>query len=155
MRDGPKHEIQHGMLDVVLAGQAPFCGQVLIKGIYRTTVLVGNQEYKFVGVMVCRFIAPAQEPIFPWNHWNELLGIDAWEYRQFALVEGVPLSAFTGVLTLSDIHMSYGHYTLMFAMIKMQPEDLVEGYVNHNIHGNNNDDEDKDDNGRVDIMDKD
>ncbi|QRW23960.1 Transposase family tnp2 [Rhizoctonia solani] len=104
---------------------------VIIKGIYATTVAVGDQDFTFVGAMVRRFILPVQQPVFPWDHWDELLQIQAWEYRQFAPVEPVPLSAFTGVFAMSNIQMLYGRYTLTFAMIKTHPEDLVEGYNNH------------------------
>ncbi|CAE7101331.1 unnamed protein product, partial [Rhizoctonia solani] len=38
---------------------------VLIQGIYETTVEVHGQEYKFLAVMVQRFIAPDEEPDFP------------------------------------------------------------------------------------------
>ncbi|CAE7227499.1 unnamed protein product [Rhizoctonia solani] len=250
MKDGPEHEVQRGMLDAVLAGQAPFRGQehirlattsakvnfherahspyyrlminfcneyypfnnarfygpgvrppngvyispatstvsyshfyrygvrygsahhsrgyksrfgfiydrepVLIKGVYATTVAVGNREFRFIGVMVRRFIAPARRPIFPWDHWNDLLEINAWEYRQFSPVLAVPLSAFTGVFAMSDIEMSYGRYALTFAMIKTRPEDLVEGYINHN-HENNGerDEDDDDDDDELDGMDQD
>ncbi|CAE6532528.1 unnamed protein product [Rhizoctonia solani] len=127
---------------------------VIIKGIYATTVAVGDREFTFIGVMVRWFIAPAQQPVFPWDHWNELLEIGAWEYRRFGPVVAVLLSAFTGVFAMSDIQMSYGHYTLTFAMIKTRPEDLVKGYINHNPP-----DEDKDDNGSdagdIEDMDKD
>ncbi|CAE6441203.1 unnamed protein product, partial [Rhizoctonia solani] len=127
---------------------------VIIKGIYTTTVVVGGWEFMFTSVMVHCFIGPSQQPVFPWDHWNELLQISAWEYRQFGLVVAVPLSAFTGVFAMSNIQMSYGHYTLTFAMIKTCPEDLVEGYINHNLP-----DEDKDNNGgdagNIEDMDKD
>ncbi|KAF8682495.1 hypothetical protein RHS04_02636 [Rhizoctonia solani] len=125
---------------------------VIIKGIYATTVAVGDQDFTFVGAMVRRFILPVQQPVFPWDHWDELLQIQAWEYRQFAPVEPVPLSAFTGVFAMSDIQMSYGRYTLTFAMIKTHPEDLVEGYNNHDQGG---EDEDEGNNDEFDNMDED
>ncbi|KAG8728556.1 hypothetical protein FRC11_010795, partial [Ceratobasidium sp. 423] len=151
MRNGPEHEVQQGMLDAVLAGEAPmhgqerirlattsaqvnfrdndhwayyalmiqFCNQnqppaihnvvfyglglvpeegavqygvhygsanhycglksrygyindcvlVLIQGIYETTAVVQGQEHKFLAIMVQHFVAPDEEPPFPWNHW--------------------------------------------------------------------------------------
>ncbi|KDN33378.1 hypothetical protein RSAG8_13532, partial [Rhizoctonia solani AG-8 WAC10335] len=99
---------------------------VLIQGIYETTVEVRGQEYKFLAVMVQHFIAPDEELAFLWNHWNDILGIDAWEYGQLAPLEAVPPTAFTRVFALSDLTMTYGHFWIMVAMIKTRPEDLFE-----------------------------
>ncbi|KEP46026.1 transposase family Tnp2 protein, partial [Rhizoctonia solani 123E] len=91
---------------------------VLIRGIYETTVEVWGQEYKFLAIMVQRFIAPDEEPAFPWNHWNNTLGIDAWKHDQLAPLEVVPPTVFTGVFVLSDLIMTYGHFWITIAMIK-------------------------------------
>ena len=42
---------------------------VLIQGIYETTAVVRGQEYKFLAVMIQRFVAPNEELAFPWTHW--------------------------------------------------------------------------------------
>ncbi|KAG8683490.1 hypothetical protein FRC11_013509 [Ceratobasidium sp. 423] len=91
-------------------------------------VQVHDQEHKFLAVMVQRFVPPAEEPVFPWDYWQEFLGIDAWEYDQFTPVEPVPVSAFSGVFVLSDIHMLGGHFWLTFAMLKTRPEDLADDH---------------------------
>ncbi|KDN42383.1 hypothetical protein RSAG8_06874, partial [Rhizoctonia solani AG-8 WAC10335] len=98
---------------------------VLIQGIYETMVEVWGQEYKFLAVMVQRFIAPGQEPAFPWNHWNNMLGIDAWEYGHLAPLEIVLPTAFTGVFALSDLTMTHGRFWITVAMLNTRPEDLV------------------------------
>ncbi|CAE6472201.1 unnamed protein product [Rhizoctonia solani] len=118
---------------------------VLIQGIYETKVEVQGQEHKFLAVMVQRFVAPDLEPAFPWNHWNEILGIDAWLYNQLAPLEAVPPTVFTGVFALSDLEMTDGHFWITIAMINTRPEDLAEddqvpGNMEHdNMEGDEDD----------------
>ncbi|QRW24340.1 Transposase family Tnp2 protein [Rhizoctonia solani] len=97
---------------------------VTIQGIYESTVTVLGKQYKFLAVMIQKFVAPAEPPAFPWNHWDHILGIGAWVYQELQPVEAVPASAFTGLFALSDIEMSYGHYWLTFSMITTRPNDL-------------------------------
>ncbi|EUC60381.1 transposase family Tnp2 protein [Rhizoctonia solani AG-3 Rhs1AP] len=92
---------------------------VLIQGIYETTVEVRDQEYKFLAIMVQRFVPPDEEPAFPWNHWNDTLGIDAWLYGRLARVEAVLPTIFTGVFALSDITMPDGHFWITIAMVNV------------------------------------
>ncbi|KAG8696028.1 hypothetical protein FRC08_007410 [Ceratobasidium sp. 394] len=99
---------------------------VIIRRIYKTTVEVMGEEHEFVAVMVQQLIAPERRPLFPWDFWDEYLGIDAWEVDQFGQLEAVPADAFTGVVALSDIEMSYGHYWLTIVMVNTEPEDLAE-----------------------------
>ncbi|QRW24949.1 Transposase family Tnp2 protein [Rhizoctonia solani] len=209
MRDAPEHEVQHGRLDAILAGDAQFLEQehirlatapakvnfqdhkhrgyynlmveycnnhrpvglhnvrfygrstltyphfrwygvrygsanhtqgfgsrygyigdqvpVIIQGIYKSTVAVLGEEHKFLAVMVQRFVAPAEPPAFPWNHWDHILGIGAWEYQELQPVEAVPATAFTGLFALSNIEMSYGRFWLTFAMITTRPDNLMDG----------------------------
>ncbi|CEL62964.1 hypothetical protein RSOLAG1IB_12618 [Rhizoctonia solani AG-1 IB] len=37
-----------------------------------------GREYRFMAVIVQRFVAPAAAPAFPWNHWNEDTFLSAW-----------------------------------------------------------------------------
>ncbi|QRW24324.1 Transposase family Tnp2 protein [Rhizoctonia solani] len=100
---------------------------VIIQGIYKSTVAVLGEEHKFLAVMVQRFVAPAEPPAFPWNHWDHILGIGAWEYQELQPVEAVPATAFTGLFALSNIEMSYGRFWLTFAMITTRPDNLMDG----------------------------
>ncbi|CUA74695.1 hypothetical protein RSOLAG22IIIB_05664 [Rhizoctonia solani] len=99
---------------------------VLIQGIYETTVEVQGQEHKFLAIMIQRFVPPDGEPAFPWNHWNETLGIDSWLHGQLTPVEAVLPTVFSGVFALSDIMMPDGHFWITIAMINTTPEDLAE-----------------------------
>ncbi|KAG8728575.1 hypothetical protein FRC11_010744 [Ceratobasidium sp. 423] len=101
---------------------------VVIRGIYETTVELHGQEHKFLAVMVQRFVAPEPEPVFPWDHWREFLGIDAWEHNEFDPLESVPVTAFSGVFALSDMIMPVGHLWLTFAILKTRPEDLADDH---------------------------
>ncbi|KAG9077295.1 hypothetical protein FS749_010833 [Ceratobasidium sp. UAMH 11750] len=101
---------------------------VLIKRIYQSTVEVGGEEHKAIAVMVRRFVKPDHEPVFPWNHWADALGINAWEFDQLDPAKAVPADAFTGVFALSDVELEAGHYWITFAMINTEPEDLVADY---------------------------
>ncbi|KAG9121852.1 hypothetical protein FRC07_002024 [Ceratobasidium sp. 392] len=67
--------------------------------------------------MVQRFVQPEHEPVFPWNHWANDLGINARGYDQLGPVEAVPADAFTSVFALSDIELEASHYWITFAMI--------------------------------------
>ncbi|CCO38035.1 hypothetical protein BN14_12198 [Rhizoctonia solani AG-1 IB] len=84
---------------------------VVIQGIYESTVAVRDEQ-----------------PVFPWNHWNNILGIGAWKYQEVHPINAVPATAFTSHFALSDIEMSYGHFWLTFSMItSTRPEDLMNG----------------------------
>ncbi|EUC53635.1 transposase family Tnp2 protein, partial [Rhizoctonia solani AG-3 Rhs1AP] len=206
MRNGPEHEVQRGMLEAVLVGEAPMHGQEEIRlattsaqvdfrdekhRIYYQHIInfcnhhrpealnnvifyghgrapdegripihvrpVGStlvyphfrrygvrygsashhrgtkSRYGYIHNRVPvliqgiyeRFVAPNDEPAFPWNHWNEILGIDAWKYDRLAPLEAVPPTVFTGVFALSDLTMPNGHFWVTIAMINTRPEDLA------------------------------
>ncbi|KAF8752758.1 hypothetical protein RHS01_07483 [Rhizoctonia solani] len=86
---------------------------VIIQGIYKSTVAVLGKEHKFLAVMVQRFVAPAEPPAFPWNHWDHILGIGAWEYQELQPVEAVPATAFTGLFALSILRCHTGAFGLL------------------------------------------
>ncbi|KAG9125358.1 hypothetical protein FRC07_007906 [Ceratobasidium sp. 392] len=97
----------------------------IIEKIYEATLVVGNEERKFLAVIVQQSVQPQQQPIFPWSNWADHLGIAAWEYDELEPPEAVCASALNGVLALSDIEMTYGHYWITFAMVHTEPEDLA------------------------------
>ncbi|QRV80141.1 Transposase family Tnp2 protein [Ceratobasidium sp. AG-Ba] len=94
---------------------------VIIQGIYESSIYVHGQEHKFVAVMVQRFVEPEQEPMFLWNYWADFTGMHAWPFEELGPLEAVPADAFSGVFTLSDLAMSYGHYWITCEMANTLP----------------------------------
>ncbi|KAG9076056.1 hypothetical protein FS749_012217 [Ceratobasidium sp. UAMH 11750] len=100
----------------------------MIQGIYAMTVEVEGEQYKFRAVMIQWFLVPEVTPVFPWDFWDQYLGIDTWEFDHLGPLKAVPLDAFTGVFTLSDIEMTYSHYWITCAMFNTEPQDLAKDY---------------------------
>ncbi|KAG8726951.1 hypothetical protein FRC10_006605, partial [Ceratobasidium sp. 414] len=99
---------------------------VLIRRVYKVTVAVEGEDYVFLGVVVQHFVAPRQEPVFPWDYWDDFLSISAWRFNQFGPLEVVPAESFNGVFALADIEMPNEHYWITMSMIHTEPEGRVE-----------------------------
>ncbi|KAG8789112.1 hypothetical protein FRC12_013851 [Ceratobasidium sp. 428] len=54
------------------------------------------------------------------------LGIGSWMYHWFDTPKTVHPDELTGIFTLLDIQLTYGHDWIMFAMPHTKPEDLAD-----------------------------
>ncbi|QRW20897.1 Transposase family Tnp2 protein [Rhizoctonia solani] len=102
---------------------------VIVQGIYESTVTVLGEQYKFLAVMIQKFVAPAEPPAFPWNHWDHILGIGAWVYQELQPVEAVPASALLAFLRFPILRCHTG--TVLDGGDEVPYDDELTNYDDH------------------------